>query len=137
MMPAAGSYRISTDAQRKLLVIRFTGFLTPASLRDYDDEKNAAIARLACGPNDHITLCDFTDCGPQSQEVLKLFAASLADPRHMSRRIAAVVLTALARMQVQRVVKRPGFACFNECSAALAWLMAERTEAVSHPSIST
>ena len=118
-------FSIAIDPARKLLAVTFTGFFTPDALGTYLADKADALARLGCAPNDHVTLCDFSASGPQSQQVLEFFARSIADPAHRSRRMAVVVSSALAQLQVRRMVTRSGAACFLHRHDAEAWLTAE------------
>lgn len=118
----AGRFDITTDRSRKLLRIEFKGFFSPADLAGYAAAKTRALASLACRPNEHVTLCDFTACVPQAREVLELFQRSLDDPAGRSRRLAVVLGSALARLQAQRVVERSDSAFFQSVPEAEAWL---------------
>lgn len=120
---STGSFTISTDRARGMLIMEFGGFLLPTDLADYESKKAAAIVRLGRRPNDHVTLCDFSACGAQSQEVVGMFRASLENPVHMSRRLAVVVNGALVRLQASRILDRPGSACFECRLEAERWLV--------------
>lgn len=123
----SGSYAFATEPHRRLLRITFSGFFRAEDLAGYVTAKDAAIKRLQCPPNAHVTLCDFSTCVPQSQAVLDLFRKSLADPRFQSRRIAIVVNTALGTLQAQRIVTRPNAAFFQSIAEAEQWLFAGPT----------
>ena len=120
------SYSIAIDRRRKLLRIDFHGFFTRADLAGYLETKQAALAELACRQNEHVTLCNFSTCSPQSQDVLDLFKCSLEDPAYMSRRLAVVVGTMLSRLQARRVVTRRDIDIFLTVAEAEAWLFADQ-----------
>ena len=87
----AGTFTFRVEPRRELLRIKFSGFFAVEDLTGYVAAKEEALARLGCAPNEHVTLCDFSACIPQSQSVLDLFRASLDDPSARSRRLAVVV----------------------------------------------
>ena len=119
-----GEFRISIDRPRHLLRIDLGGFFELQDIPSYLAEKRAALARLGCGRNDHVTLCDVSRCGIQSQAVMHAFKASLEDPAHMSRRLAIVVGNTLAKLQVQRILTRSDAQCFDNMPEAKKWLFA-------------
>lgn len=117
-----GTFDIAIEPRRKLLRVALAGFLSLDDVAEYLVVKNAALARLGAGPNQHVTLCDVSASLIQSQEVALAFQATLSDPRYMSRRIAFVTGSSLARMQLRRLVNRPGSACFETIAEAEEWL---------------
>lgn len=116
------TYTISIDPPRQLLRIAFRGFFRAEDLAEYESRKHLALVQLGLPTHQHVTLCDFTECVPQSQEVLDLFRQTLDNPRYSSRKLAVVVSTALTALQVKRIVTRPNAACFTDVAAAEAWL---------------
>lgn len=121
----SAAYTITTDAGRKLLKIRFSGFFSPADLSSYLAAKSVALARLGCRPNEHVTLCDFSACSPQSREVVEFLRSSIDDPTYRSRRLAVIVGSALAQFQAKRVITRADAACFLRLADAERWLFDE------------
>lgn len=117
-----GTYTFAIDQDRDLLTITFDGFFGLSDLASYEADKNKTMAQLRCAPNQHLTLCDFSACIPQSQAVLDLFQVSLDDPAWRSRRLAVVVNSALAGFQAQRIVTRPNAAFFQNFVDAERWL---------------
>lgn len=126
------TFSIAIEPHRKLLRVTLVGFLSRDDVAAYLVAKNAALVQLGAGPNQHVTLCDVSKSTLQSQEVALEFQKSISDPRHMSRRIAFVTGSSLARMQVQRLLTRAGGACFDTIAEAEAWLFRSDDE-LAHP----
>jgi hypothetical protein len=116
------SYEITIDPPRGLLRITVSGFLSFDDLTGILVEKERALARLGLRPNRHLTLCDFSSCKLQSQDVVQLCRAAIADPRYMARRIVFVIGSSLARMQLRRMLERDDAKFFETMEAAEAWL---------------
>ena len=118
----AASHSIDVDPRG---VVRYTlaGFFDQTSLASLQAERAAKLPLLETPPNQHVTLCDVSQCAIQSQEVLAILRTMLADPRWQARRLALVVGGALARMQVRRVVPiMPNVRWFDDRPSAEAWL---------------
>lgn len=116
------SVRFSVDPLRKLLRVEMMGFFTLAAVADYAKQRRGAFDRLGCGPGEHVTLCDIQACHVSSQDVLSAFATALNDPMTRARRIAFLTDSALMRQQIRRMVDDDRARCFENESAALAWL---------------
>lgn len=67
----------------------------------------------------------------QSQDVIACWGKFLADPGHRSRRLAFVVASALARMQLQRVIVGRNARVFTTAVEAEQWLFAEEAIAAA------
>jgi len=118
----AASHSIDVDPRG---VVRYTlaGFFDQTSLASLRAERAAKLPLLETPPNQHVTLCDVSQCAIQLQEVLAILRTMLADPRWQARRLAFVVGGALARMQVRRVVPiMPNVRWFDDRPSAEAWL---------------
>lgn len=118
----AASHSIDVDPRG---VVRYTlaGFFDQASLASLRAERSAKLPLLETPPNQHVTLCDVSQCAIQSQEALATLRAMLAEPQWQARRLAFVVGGALARMQVRRVVPvMPNVRWFDDMPSAEAWL---------------
>lgn len=120
-----GTFEIAIEPLKKLLRVTLTGFLSVDNIGQYVAAKNAALARLGAAPNQHVTLCDVSKCLIQSQDVALEFQKMIGDPRYMSRRIAFVTGSSLARMQVRRLLTRSGGSCFDTVREAETWLLSE------------
>jgi len=106
-------------------VVRYTlaGFFDQASLASLRAERAAKLPLLETPPNQHVTLCDVSQCAIQSQEALAVLRGILAEPQWQARRLAFVVGGAPARMQVRRVVPTmPNGRWFEDMASAESWL---------------
>jgi len=117
-----GHYDITIDRQRGLLRIVLGGFFSLDDVARYSAAKNAALQKLGCGRNQHLTLCDVSACVLQSQEIVAAFQKMTDDPRYRSRRLAFVSGSSLSRMQIRRILTRDAAACFSNVAEAEAWL---------------
>lgn len=115
-------FTIDVDVPRHLVLIRMGGFFGPETIEQFTKARNAAHARLHCGPHDHMTLNDVSDMSIQSQEMVLSFQRLLADPTHRSRKLAFVHASTLARMQLQRAAASRDVAYFRNAEEAEAWL---------------
>lgn len=123
-------YTIETDKARGRMTLTLSGFFSEDDVALFTKERTAAQAALRCAPNQHLTLCDVSGCRLQSAAVVEAFTRIIGDPRAMSRRIAFVVGSSLARMQVRRMLVRDNAACFEDRASAEAWLHEDDTAAV-------
>lgn len=124
-MPARpASIEIAIDPP--LLLIRMTlgGFFSVADVEKLDAERHAALLRLRCGLNQHLSLVDVRACELSTPEVAAALQKMLGNPIYRSRRCALILNGALARMQARRVVQRADVAMFDDVDAATAWLLA-------------
>jgi hypothetical protein len=123
-MPA--QYQITTDVRRNLLRFELSGFFDHAVINRFLVDRAAAFAKLRCGPNQHLTLCDVSGCMIQSQEVFAGFRALFTQQETRSRRMAFVVGSSLARLQIRRLVEgRSDIGWFDTEAPAEAWLFAD------------
>jgi hypothetical protein len=119
------SFAITIEPRRKLMRITLEGFFALENVAELVAEKALALARLGCARNQHYTLVDVSACKLQPQNVVIAFQTALADPRVMSKRIAFVTGSSLARMQVRRMIARDDADFFDSVTAAEVWLFAE------------
>ena len=119
-MPAR--YAVSVEPERSLIRMMLAGFFDPVSLVGFQQARNAAHARLRCGPNRHDTLVDVRDLQLQTQQVVEAFRFIIAQPGTRARRLAIVTGDAAVRMQVRRVANRDDIRCFPDMAAAERWL---------------
>jgi hypothetical protein len=100
------------------------GFFDLAAVARFDADRAGAYGKLRCAPNQHLTLCDASGMKIQTQEVVAAFVQLVGNPRYVSRRLAIVTGSSLARMQTKRTTDRENVAFFTDLPAARAWLFA-------------
>lgn len=120
-------YSINVDSPRNLVRITLSGFFDIATIQAFDRDRRPAFARLTCGPNQHLSLCDISQCNLQSQEAVAAFKVVMSDRSLFSRKLAVVTGSSLARMQARRILERDSISCFETEAAALAWLFEPET----------
>jgi hypothetical protein len=117
------SHSINVDPSTSTVTITVTGFFDQPALMRLVADREEAYKKLRCPPNQHVTLCDVSDCALQSQDMVAGFRQMIADPRRRSRRLAFVVGSSLARMQIRRMIAgRDDVLCFVDRNEAAAWL---------------
>lgn len=107
-----------------------SGFFTPEDIAAFVVERRRAHARLACGPNEHLTLNDLRRMKIQPRESVDSFGEMLAAPEFRSRRLAFVVAPTLAQMQLLRALAGRHARFFEDPVAAEAWLIGGDSVAV-------
>ncbi len=128
MSPA--SFTIELDPSRELVRIRLSGFFSVDDVGRFQAELLLAHRRLGCGrKGGPLTINDISGLAIQSQDVVARWSAFLADPAHRSRRLAFVVSSTLARMQLQRAIGGRDAMVFTDTDEAERWLFAEVTVA--------
>lgn len=124
MSPA--SYSIDLDPARDLVRIRMAGFFGVADIDRFQAELVSAHPRLGGRPRGGpLTINDIRGMAIQSQDVVARWGSFLADPTHRSRRLAFVVASTLARMQLQRVIGGRDAGVFTDEAEAERWLFTE------------
>ncbi len=129
-----GTFAFTVDPDRDLVRTRLTGFFDDAVIARYLEARAAAFRQLRCGPNRHLSLTDVRDMKIQSQDMVAAFAGILADPAYRSRRLAFVVATSLARMQLRRALGERagnGVELFVDMAEAERWLMSGEERAAA------
>lgn len=119
------THDIQLDPVRKLLTLTLTGFFDVSYVAQIRADIVEGIAKLGCPPNRHITLVNISDSKLQAQDSVAAFGDIITDPTIMSRRLAVVVGSSLARMQVRRIMKRDDAECFDNIAAARLWLFSD------------
>ena len=126
MSPA--HFTIELDPSRDLVRIRLSGFFSVDDVERFQAELLLAHRRLGCGRRGGpLTINDISDMAIQSQDVMVRWGAFLADPAHRSRRLAFVVGSTLARMQLQRAIGSRDAMVFTAADEAERWLFANVT----------
>ena len=75
----AATYHVNIDRPRSLLRLSLSGFFDRSTLDRFVAERNAAVVRLGCRPNRHVTLCDLTTCQLSSPEIVADLDETLGD----------------------------------------------------------
>lgn len=118
------TFSVVADPARDLVRITLTGFFDERSIAGFLAARRAAHAQLRCGPNRHVTLADTSRIAIQTQDMVARWGGILADPAYRSRRLAFVVGSTLARMQLQRAIGSRHAQVFTDHAAAETWLFA-------------
>lgn len=132
MMPrmSPARFTIDLDPPRDLVRICLAGFFSVEDIARFQAELLVAHRRLGCGRRGGpLTINDISDMAIQSQDVVARWGAFLADPAHRSRRLAFVVASTLARMQLQRTIGNRDARVFTDTAEAERWLFAEEAAA--------
>lgn len=118
-------FAIVIDTSRDLVRLTLGGFFAVADVRSLQAERVRRYADLRCAPNQHLTLCDASAMRIQSRDAVAAFSGFVRDPRFLSRKLAIVSNSSLARMQTLRVnpPDRPGLRMFDMLDEAEAWLI--------------
>lgn len=117
-----GKYQV-TAVPPDLMIHRLSGFFDVRMIQDLARDVGAAFRKLRCGPNEHVSLINVSECALQSQDAFAAFQELLARPEWKGRRVGFVLANPLARMQVRRLIAdRPEAEMFETEEAALAWI---------------
>jgi len=118
-------FSIDLEPSRDFIRVRLSGFFSVEDIERFQAELHSAHRRLGCssrgGP---LTLNDISGMAIQSQDVIAKWQAFLTNPAHRSRRLAFVVASALARMQLQRAIGDRDAQVFTNAQEAEQWLFA-------------
>ena len=116
---------ITSDPSRSLVIAQMTGFLEPADVRRFSDEKVAAVIALGLGSDEYYLLVNTEGCVIQSQEVVATFMRVMLESPFRSRRLAVVRHDNLTRMQTRRILSvRDEADIFASVAEAEEWLFA-------------
>ena len=123
------AHRIEVDRARKLLIVETRQILSPEDAAWIGEELRAAIRSFGDDVGQHVTLHDASGVPVVPPATIDLLRSTFDNPavRELwARKVAFVVTTALARLQVQRIREiRPDIAVFDDRESALAWLLEE------------
>lgn len=118
-------YEISLDRDCKLLRVAFKGLWDIQTLDRYEAERETAVRGAGWRSGEYDYLLDLRDHPVQPRDVAARGDEHYRTFQPRPRKLAMIVTSALARMQVTRVVKGTHERFFDDDKAALAWL-AER-----------
>ena len=117
-------YEISLDRDRKLLRAVFNGLWDLQTLERYETEREAAVRDAGWRSGEYDYLLDLRDHPVQTKDVSAKSYEYYHTYQPRPRKLALIVTSALARMQVMRIVDTAERLFDNE-QDALDWL-AER-----------
>ena len=119
------NFTIELDPSHDLVRIRLSGFFSVDDVGRFEAELLLAHRRLGCGrKGGPLTIADISGMAIQSQDVVARWSAFLANPAHRSRRLAFLVGSTLARMQLQRTIGGRDAMVFTAADEAERWLFA-------------
>lgn len=127
----AGHFTIGIDSPRNLLRVCMSGFYSVEDVQRYHAAVDEASIALGGPPSRQRMICDVTEMRIQAQDVVAAFQQVMGDPKYRARRVAFVVATSLARMQVQRVAGDRVAQLFDNEADAEAWLDSSEGEKAS------
>jgi hypothetical protein len=116
-------FSVKVETEQSIVRIAMSGFFQPSDVSLFVDARNTEHRQLRCPPNGHLTLVDIRGMKIQSQESVRAFAEILSDPIYASRKIAFVVETSLARMQLKRAAAGRDGGFFDSPKEAEIWLL--------------
>lgn len=126
-MQADATYRLDVDRERKLVMLTLLSMLSPEDASWAGEELRAAIQGFGADIGQHGTLYDMSAIPSVPTATVDMTQATLDNPavRQMwARKVAFVVSTATARMQVKRIQQvRPDIGVFESRADAVAWLV--------------
>lgn len=128
-MPDFELHSLRVDRERKLIDLRLKAMLSPEDAAWIGEELRAAVRDFGPEVGQHVTLYDASSIPvvPQAtaELIINTFNNEAVRPL-WARKVAFVVVTALARLQVQRLREvRPDIGIFGDREEAIAWLLEE------------
>lgn len=125
-MEEGRGYRLEIDRARTLLILTVSTMQSPEDSAWAGEELRAAIQSFGPDIGQHVTLYDGSAIPSLPTATIDQMLQTLDHPAVRAiwaRKVAFVVTTATARMQVKRLQQvRPDIAVFDTRDAAIAWL---------------
>ncbi len=125
-MEEGRGYRLEIDRARKLLILTVATMQSPEDSAWAGEELRAAIQSFGPDIGRHVTLYDGSAIPSLPTATIDQMLQTLDHPAVRAiwaRKVAFVVTTATARMQVKRLQQvRPDIAVFDNRDTAIAWL---------------
>lgn len=126
-MEESSSYRLEVDRERKLLILTALTMHAPEESAWAGEELRAAIQSFGPDIGQHVTLYDGSLIPSLPTATVHQMLQTLDHPAVRAiwaRKVAFVVTTATARLQITRLQQvRPDIMVFDTRDAAIAWLM--------------
>lgn len=126
-MEESSSYRLEVDRERKLLILTALTMHAPEESAWAGEELRAAIQSFGPDIGQHVTLYDGSLIPSLPTATVDQMLQTLNHPAVRAiwaRKVAFVVTTATARLQIMRLQQvRPDIMVFDTRDAAIAWLM--------------
>jgi hypothetical protein len=121
-------HKVTLDPVTRLLIVEMSGLVSPEDAGWIGEEVRAAIRSLGEHVGSHVTLYDVAGVPVVPPATVALLQHTFSNPAVRAlwaRKVAFVVGTALARMQVQRLKEvREDIGVFDDRQAAIDWLLA-------------
>jgi hypothetical protein len=121
---APPAFRIESGDLTRFISITGTGFWSPAEIDDHFDELRDLIERMRTVRSDVRILVDLRESGAQSPETIVRISARIAAAYRDGDRIAMVLSSSLAKLQMKRAIQNLQHEMFVSPKAAEQWLMA-------------
>ncbi|MDR6852966.1 hypothetical protein J2Y54_002486 [Sphingomonas sp. BE123] len=122
------SYRLEVDRARKLLILTALAMHEPEESGWVGEDLRAAIQSFGPDIGQHATLYDGSAIAGMPRATIDQMVRTLDHPAVRAiwaRKVAFVVVTAMARLQVRRLQQvRPDIRMFDTRDDAIAWLTA-------------
>lgn len=126
-MDEGRGYRLEIDRARKLLILTVSTMQSPEESAWAGEELRAAIQSFGPDIGQHVTLYDGSAIPSLPTATVDQMLQTLDHPAVRAiwaRKVAFVVTTATARLQIKRLQQvRPDIAVFGTRDAAIDWLM--------------
>ncbi|HEY0314867.1 MAG TPA: hypothetical protein VGC28_01220 [Sphingomonas sp.] len=121
-------FELQTDFAKAIVRMKLTGFWTIDTVKAFMVAEQDAASKVvqACGR--HSVLADLMDFKIQAQESVALLQGLIGDSRYKAVRLAIVAGEGLARIQIKRIMIRPGMRVFDSVEAAEHWLVDDTAE---------
>lgn len=122
------THRLEVDRPRKLVILEILTMLDPEDAAWVGEELREAVRSFGDEVGQHVTLYDGSAVPSLPTATIDLLQQTFDNPAVRAiwaRKVAFVVKTATARMQVRRLqLVRPDFGLFEDREEAIAWLVA-------------
>ena len=123
-------FNIEIDTARDLLRVRLAGFFDEPALSSFLAARELAYRQLRCAPHQHLSLIDVREMAIQTQDMVSRWGQVLSDPTYHSKRIAFVIASTLARLQLHRAIGTRDVRYSTDVAEAERWLLSgDRAEA--------
>lgn len=121
---AKATWSVTIEPNQKLLRLAITGSFSGADVLAFRQDVAGAIAKLLSylHGDDHVSICDARGAQIQAKEATAAFSGMLSHPAARSRKLAYVVDSALAQMQIRRLTGRSDVRFFHTVEDAEAWI---------------
>lgn len=124
---------ITVDVDRSLIHMTLKGVFDEADIERFRAEREDAHWQLRSKRNEHVTLVDIRELGPQSEASLEAFSAFMRDDKKRSLRLAFVTGPMRSKLQVRRAAGDREVGYFTDIGQARTWLLDRRSTLSNKP----